>query len=141
MIQFVERTPDFFDGVKHLVQSRDRELQTMGMSDKQQRITQIAKEEKILMQQAFAENRSAAAVLYELARQRGFAGGRQPQAPQVPQPSRCSASRLASMPRRAFRALAAQQLADMPEDQFAELIKRMGGISSPAVQRAFGGGG
>ena len=152
MVQFTKQTPDFFDGVQHLVQSRDRELQTMGMADKQQRIRQIAIEEKVLMQQAFAENRSAAAVLYELASQRGFTGGRQPRprpnvqydpkiVDQIQQTQRGQAASgtLSNAGGSGGAGLTVQQIADMPEEQFDALIRKMGGIGSDSVRRAFGG--
>ena len=152
MLKFAKLAPDFFAGVEHLVQSRDRELEIMGMTDKQQRIRQIAREEKELMQQAFAEGQSPAERLYALARQRGFGGGRQGQpqvrpnydAQSVAQIQRTQQGQQASVSLSGAggtggAGLSVQQIADMPEDEFNALINKMGGLGSPSVRRAFGG--
>ena len=109
-------------------------------------------EEKHLMGQAFAEGKSPSALLYELARQRGFTGGRQPQPRpniaydpkiveqlQQTQRGQQAGATLSGVGGAPGQGLSVDQIANMCEHDFDRLIEKMGGLHSGTVRRAFGG--
>ena len=152
--QFVQQTPDFFDGLRHLVQSRDRELITMGMADQKQRVRQIASEERHLMQQALASGESPAKILYELAQQRGWRGKGKPALPAAPRPaydpraveeiermqqSRQASASLSGSGGSPGGGLSVAAIVDMPDHEFERLVEKLGGLRDPRIKAVFGG--
>lgn len=77
---FSQETPDFLDAYQHLLKARDAELQALGKVNPQERATIMAREELSIVQQCFAQQRSPAQVMYELARGRGYVFNDQQQA-------------------------------------------------------------
>ena len=70
--EFVTKTPDYNEASAHLIQSRDAELQMLGMADPMQRQQTIQMETMALANMAIQNNQNPAELVYTLARQRGF---------------------------------------------------------------------
>ena len=70
---FSSKQADFPDAYKHLMATRDSELQTMGYADPQQRAAIILSEEQAIAARAFQDGVNPAERLYAVAKQRGFA--------------------------------------------------------------------
>lgn len=74
--QFESRTPDFRAAYSHLLASRAQELAALGYSDPRAIHDALMADEFAVAQTALARQQSPAEIIYSLARQRGFAGGR-----------------------------------------------------------------
>lgn len=73
--QFESRTPDFKEAYNHLLQSRAQELIALGYDDPQAVHQALLADEFAVAQMALQSRRSPAEVIYNLARQRGYAKG------------------------------------------------------------------
>ena len=74
--EFSEKTPDYFDAVKHLYDSRMSEYKTMGYDDNQS--YQLAQRDAWnIAQDAINRGKNGAEVFYNLAKTRGYEKGKQ----------------------------------------------------------------
>lgn len=152
-IAFQQKTPDFRDAYSHLVRGRDAELQALGMDDPAARKAHIAKEEREIAEAARKTNRSPSAVLYELARARGYAPrpAQQPQQnqqqpngqpdhmrkiEQIANGQRVAGNPLSNAGGSSGEGLTAEAFLNMNEEEYAAAISRL----SPAQRRALLGG-
>jgi len=75
--QFEARHPDFRAAYGHLLASRAQELAALGYDDPQAIHNALMADEFAVAQAALARRQSPAEIIYNLARQRGYAGGAQ----------------------------------------------------------------
>jgi hypothetical protein len=99
---FTQQQPDFIHAYQHLIRARDRELQRLGRVDPQERARIINQEELMIVGEALRGGKSAAQLMYELAKDRGYQ--MQQEAPAAPAAS-------ASAPAPAQRPSAVAQVA------------------------------
>ena len=71
---FAGKTQDFFDAYKFVSNMRQNELKALGFTDERQIASQLAAEERALVQTELAKGGSPAARLYALAKAKGFTG-------------------------------------------------------------------
>jgi myosin heavy subunit len=69
---FTQQQPDFIHAYQHLIRARDRELQRLGRVDPQERARIINQEELMIVGEALRGGKSAAQLMYELAKDRGY---------------------------------------------------------------------
>jgi hypothetical protein len=146
---FVRQTPDFFDAYRHLAAARDAELVTLGVSDPQARREHLLREEQALAVQALRTGKSPAKIFYNLAKGRGYGRAAVPQyqqpAPQAVQQIQhlqhgvANSATLSGMGGTTGGGLSLEALVNLPDDQFAEIVTKLGGPNSPKFKRAFGG--
>lgn len=94
--EFQAEHVDYPDAVQHLMQVRHKELELLGM-DAGQRIATVQQEGMELAAHAFRTNQNPAAVIYELAKMRGYGSAAQPSASQAGQQPAASTQRLESV--------------------------------------------
>jgi hypothetical protein len=157
---FAAQNPDFFDAYKFTTGMRRNELLAMGFTDERQIAGQIAAEEKALVYTNLNRNASPAAIIYGLAKAKGYKGPPDAPAPAlapvppspapvappaaaaapvIPQADPAAAEQIQRIANGQHAAatlsgsgssggagLTVQQLADMPEDAFAQLVEKMG---------------
>lgn len=75
--EFVKTNPDYWEASNFLVQSRNEELEEMGY-DQLQRNAIINQEKVSIAAQALAQGKNPAAVVYGIAKRRGYAGKKPP---------------------------------------------------------------
>jgi hypothetical protein len=75
--QFAQRTPDFAQAYHWLMNNRDAELAAAGYRDPNERARIIHADERDIVARALHSRQSPSAVVYGLAKARGFAGGGQ----------------------------------------------------------------
>jgi len=78
---FTQRQPDFIDAYRHLMSARDRELTRLGRTNARERANIIAQEELMIVNECLRNGKSAAELVYELAKDRGYS---RPQPQQQP---------------------------------------------------------
>lgn len=134
--EFRTTTPDYDNAVKFVAESRDRELQTLfPYSTPEQRQQTIALEWKNIADNSFANGQNPAALIYGLAKMRGYAPAASAQA--VPPPKPVDAAAIAAAQQRhqslsaasggeAATPIDAKALANMSEKQFREWISKKG---------------
>jgi len=71
--KFETENPDFKTAYNHLLQSRAAELQTMGYTDPRALHEALTNDEMSIAQMALSQGKSAAEIIYNLAKQRGYA--------------------------------------------------------------------
>lgn len=79
-VEFAKQTPDYYEALNHLRQSRGNELQAFGLNP-QQTAAQLLQEERQLLSFAAQQRRNPAEMAYAFAQQRGYrkgAGGNNP---------------------------------------------------------------
>ena len=69
---FTQKQPDFINAYQHLIRARDRELQRLGRVNPQERAQIINQEELMIVGEALRNGKSAAELMYELAKDRGY---------------------------------------------------------------------
>lgn len=69
---FTQRQPDFIDAYRHLMSARDRELTRLGRTNARERANIIAQEELMIVNECLRNGKSAAELVYELAKDRGY---------------------------------------------------------------------
>lgn len=69
---FTQRQPDFINAYQHLMRARDRELLRLGRNNAQERASIIAQEELMIVSECLRNGKSAAELVYELAKDRGY---------------------------------------------------------------------
>jgi hypothetical protein len=69
---FTQREPDFINGYQYLMRARDRELQRLGRNNAQERAQIINQEELMIVSECLRNGKSAAELVYELAKDRGY---------------------------------------------------------------------
>jgi hypothetical protein len=79
---FTQQQPDFIHAYQHLIRARDRELQRLGRTNPQERAQIINQEELMIVGEALRGGKSAAQLMYELAKDRGYQ--QQQEAPAAP---------------------------------------------------------
>lgn len=143
-VAFMEKTPDFKDAYAHLVGTLHRELEAMGVTDVNERNRSIAEQERGLVQQALANKRSPAELIYTIAKTRGFTGA----APQQQMANNGAAkidnikkaqSATVSLSRAggsSGEGLTLDALANMSEEEFSRTVSKL----SKSQQRALMGG-
>lgn len=169
--QFAATEPAFAQGYTYLIQQRLRELEEAGVSDPKKREAQVVREEKGLVSGALKQGKNPAAMLFNMAKLRGFvpkaapdpkaldAGGEAAAAaaPAAKTPPAASAApakpsvaevinnikagqdasvSLSNAGGAAVEELTPQMLADMPQEEFDEMVARL----SPNKLRALLGG-
>jgi signal transduction histidine kinase len=72
--EFAKQTPDYFEALTHLRQSRGNELQAFGLNP-QQTAAQLLQEERQLLSFAAQQRRNPAEMAYAFAQQRGYRKG------------------------------------------------------------------
>jgi len=72
--EFAKQTPDYFEALQHLRQSRGNELQAFGLNP-QQTAAQLLQEERQLLSFAAQQRRNPAEMAYAFAQQRGYRKG------------------------------------------------------------------
>jgi hypothetical protein len=85
--QFEATTPDFKAAYNHLLQSRANELAAMGYSDPVQLHQAITNDEMAIANMAKANGKSAAEIIYSLAKMRGYAKPADPKPEPAPAPA------------------------------------------------------
>lgn len=145
--EFVQKTPDYNDASQHLINSRDQELQFLGVLDPVQRQQTIQAETIALANMALQQGQNPAEVVYTLAKQRGFTPKQAAAAAQAASPDAEKLARIAegqqagqSLGSAAGSAPAAEVsakvLANMSDDDFDKFLSGL----SPAKQREYLGG-
>ena len=146
--EFEAQTPDYRQAYEHLVNGRRQELMEAGWTDQAEIDTFMAREAASLAENAFRRGVNPAAVVYNLAKIRGW----QPKAPE-PTPEVASATQpntaaavdqvqmiargqqqargVNTIPGQASPPMNATTIANMTEDEFAAWYKK----TSPAEQR------
>jgi hypothetical protein len=153
ILSFKAKTPDFLDAHQHLVKSRDAELEAMGMTDPAQRQAHLQQEQRGLILSALQSGKSPSALMYQLAQGRGYRGsgarGQQtlspPSSPSVQQiqnlqsnvQANASLSGAGGSP---GGEMTMERLVNMSDEDFAEIVGKMGGLQSHKIKQAFGGG-
>lgn len=145
---FAGKTADFGEAYNHLLSTRARELEALGIADPAQRQQIMAQEEKQIAAQSLRSGRSAAETIYNLAKLRGYQG-KQAQAAAPASVPNDAARQLeaAQKGREAFPTLSgtgssapagltADALAAMSEDEFARVFSKL----SESEQRKLMGG-
>lgn len=148
--RFAQAEPAFNDAYQHLYRSRALELQHAGMTDQQQIMQAIARDEFEIAQQALRDGVSPAARIFEIAKARGFT----PKAPEpapAPEPAKETALEKATRtqagqngPGRSLSSVGGkpagsmptvEELANMSEDDFNRFAK-----NNPGAVTALMGG-
>lgn len=150
-MNFMRKHPDLTQAYQHLEAARDRELQVLGFTDAAQRKQQIMLEEAQLVKTTLAQGRSAAETIYQMAQTRGYQPRQTGSFTQLADPAAMAQIQRIQQGREANasmsghggspgQGLTIDQIVNMPDDQFGNLVNKLGGLKSPAIKRAFGGG-
>ncbi|MFM9850130.1 MAG: hypothetical protein ACKVP3_23610 [Hyphomicrobiaceae bacterium] len=134
-MKFMQTEPAFAEAYKFLVNSRLKQMETVGISDVNECKRQFAMEERALVQQAFSQNKSPAQILWNLAVASGFQksaapapgktnGGHQQNVQKLQQQQQrgMAASASLSGTGSAGGALTIAKIADMDDEDFAKLV-------------------
>lgn len=84
--KFSSETPDFFDAYRYLTQTRQAELRVLGFTDERAIGEQLVMEERNLASTALGKGKSAAQMMYELAKAKGYRAKSPEPAPVAPAP-------------------------------------------------------
>jgi hypothetical protein len=144
--RFMQTAPDFPGAYNHLMQVRDQELSALGIANQQERQAIMLREEQQIAKSALTGGRSAAEVIYNLAKLRGFQAPVTPSADssaaigaasaasnqsdaakqlEAVQKGREAALSLSNAGASAAGELTAQALADMNDDDFERAFSKM----------------
>jgi hypothetical protein len=137
--QYQTKQPDFLKAYTHLMQARDRELMRLGRQDPQERARIVQQEEQMIVSECLRQGRSPSELIYELAKDRGYAVAAPAPAAApaaAPKPSAVaqvaaikrgqeSAKSLGSAAGGATQPLTADVLANMSEDEFDQVVSKM----------------
>lgn len=148
--QFAQQKTDFMAAYKHLMSSRDRELQRIGRTDPRERQQIIQQEEYMIVSEALRNQRSPSELFYALAEDRGYRKAEAaPAAAPAPQArpnaveqvkaaaaGQVTAKSLSAASGGAAPAVTAQSLAAMSDAEFEEVYSKM---SREQRRQYFGG--
>jgi hypothetical protein len=132
--QYAEQTPDYNDAAKFLVESRIKELEIMGIRDRQEQMQTLTQEELQVGSWALQRGVSPGELVYNLAKSRGYqsqtsGSGVSTNKPQVKSLSNISGSpsgNKESLQARAERILSATNLKDtlsINQDELEKILK------------------
>lgn len=141
--EFMKTAPDYPDAYRFLAETRDRQLQVMGIADPTARAQTIAQEGRFIAAQAFQAGQNPAERAYELAKAMGYRRT-EPEAPKPTAPNPTQTVEQLAKATAAARSLSsasgggapseltAETIANMSDDEFAKLSpaqfrKAMGG--------------
>lgn len=149
---FTQQKGDFMDAYRHLMTSRDRELQRIGRTDPRERQQIIQQEEFMIVSEALRNQRSPSELFYALAEDRGYrkaepaaaapvAAAAQERPTAVEQVKAAAAGQvtaksLSAAAGSAAPALSAKSLADMSDGEFEAVYDKM---SREQRRQYFGG--
>lgn len=140
-MQFAGKTPDYAEGVKFLVEHRQRELALMGWSPEQAQAI-MQQDANALFDNAVSQGRNPAELLYESAKLRGYAGKPPSQAGEQIKAMAAAQENSATLSSTGGEAqvgtLTMTQIAAMSEDEYAAKAYDKNGKLRPEFKRAMG---
>lgn len=128
--EFTRSTPDGLDAYNHFTTALDSYFQARGVTDQQQREQLVMQEERQIAAVALQQGKSAAQIVYEQAKAMGYA----PKAAETPAVDKITARQKAMPAARSMSntggaakgELTPETLANMDEDDFAEVMSKLG---------------
>jgi len=147
---YAAKQPDFANAYSHVINSRDRELQRVGVTDQARRQQIIQNEEFQIVSQALSQGVSPSQMFYEIAGDRGYRkadpapaavapAAKQPTAVERVQAIKGgqeSSRSLGSAAGGSTNVLTSEMLANMPEAEFDKAVR---GMSREQKKALFGG--
>ena len=124
---FTKTTPDYFEAMEHLRAQRDQELQMIGVLDPAQRQQMMNNEAMGIAYNALQNGENPAKRAYELAKFRGFKGGKPRAAEQMEtlQKGADAAKSLSGKGGQSPAALSPEALLDMSDDEFDKHFEKV----------------